>query len=231
VATAQSLITDALRLIGAVESGVTPTTDELNDGLAGLNAMLDSFCNERLLSYQVPQNTFPLVAGTATYAIGSAQTINVARPTNISSAFIRQGTYDAPPLKLLSREQYDELTDKTVGQAVPTMLFFEPSYPFGSVKLWPVPSSGLTLVFDSWQLFPVYALATTIALPPGYERMIKYNLACELAPMFTTQPSQTVMQVAGAAKASIKRMNSKHQDVRMIPADMGGRRANILTGP
>jgi hypothetical protein len=231
MSTAQNLISDALRLIGAVESGVSPTTDELNDGLTGLNSMLDSFCNERLLSYQVPQNTFPLVAGTSSYAIGAAQTINIARPQTISSAFIRQGTYDSPPLKLLSREQYDELTDKTVGQSVPTALFFEPSYPFGAVKLWPVPSSGLTLVFDTWQLFPVYALATTVALPPGYERMIKYNIACELAPMFNTQASPDVKQVAGMSKANIKRMNSKQQDVRMIPADMGSRRANILTGP
>jgi hypothetical protein len=232
MSTAQTLIVDAMRLLGIVESGVTPSTDELNDGLTALNAMLDSFSNERLETYQIVQNSVALVAGTASYAIGAAQTIAVARPTNINSAFVRQTASNIDyALEIITREAYDRIVYKPV-QSIPSQLFYDPGYPFGTIWLWPKPSAGLTLYFDTWQLFPTYVLSTTIALPQGYERMIKYNLACEIAPMFEIQPSQAIMLIAATSKANIKRMNAKNQDLRMgLPSELMRTKANIFSGP
>ena len=65
-----------------------------------------------------------------------------------------------------------------------------------------------TLVLDSWKpLSTLAALTTSLSLPPGYERALRYALALELAPEYGRQVSEIVMAAAVESKAAIKRMN------------------------
>ena len=72
MATAQTTINRALRLIGAISSGESPTTDESNDGLTALNAMLESWQLDRLTVFAFQDKTFTLVASDGSITLGAA---------------------------------------------------------------------------------------------------------------------------------------------------------------
>jgi hypothetical protein len=57
MATANSIIKRAIRLITADSSITTPDTYQLADGLEALNAMTDAFSIERLMIYQILEET------------------------------------------------------------------------------------------------------------------------------------------------------------------------------
>ena len=206
--TALDLITGAMRLIGAVDPGEQLTADEASDGLEQLNELLESLSNEGLACYQILQENFTLVAGTASYTIGSGATFSTTRPLNVLSGFIRNGSSDSP-LGILTREEYNRITNKTT-QGLPEYLFYEPSVANGRIYLYGIPDAAYVLYIDSQKQLQSFPLLTTaIVLPPGYKRMLRYNLAPEIAPEYNRKVPDAVLTIARESKASIKRLNSR----------------------
>ena len=77
MATAQTIINRALRLIGAIEAGETPTSDESADALEALNAMIESWQTERLFVYALVDTSFSMVAGDGSYTVGPSGNFNL----------------------------------------------------------------------------------------------------------------------------------------------------------
>ena len=69
------------------------------------------------------------------------------------------------------------------------------------------------------------------ALPPGFLRAFRYNLACELAPEFGVEPSRHVQRIAMTSKRNLKRINNP-DDLMSIPYPIVGNRQryNIYAG-
>ena len=67
--TALQLITNSMRLLGAVASGESPTTDEQNDSLVVLNDLLDSCNNKGLVVFANSNSAFSLIGGQQSYTI------------------------------------------------------------------------------------------------------------------------------------------------------------------
>lgn len=206
--TATDLISRSLRLLGVVGQGRrTLTANESNDGLEALNAMLDSFSLERMMVYQILQENFPITAGTADYSIGTGGDFNTARPIKVDSAFIRDGSTDLPVL-IIDRDAYDSVSVKS-STSRPQYLFYDTQYPLAYIRLLYVPDASYTLFISSWQPLQRFANATEdLALPPGYERMIAYNLAIELSAEFGVDASREVIALASQSKSIIKRINA-----------------------
>lgn len=216
--TALDIIRGAMRLIGAVDPGEQLTADEASDGLELLNELLESLSNEGLACHQILQENFALSSGVASYTIGSGATFNTTRPLNVLSAFIRDGGYDYP-LRVLTREEYDRFTPKTT-QYQPEYLYYEPSVANGRIYLYGVPAKAYAvtdgLYINSQKQLQQFALLTTeIVLPPGYKRMLRYNLAPELAPEYNRKVPDAVLAIARESKASIKRLNSRTPKLRL----------------
>jgi hypothetical protein len=218
MATALDIITDSLIDLGAIDPIEALTADEASHGLRRLNEMLESWSNERLAVYQILQENFALVAGTASYTIGSGASFNTTRPLNVLSAFIRDSGQDHP-LRILNREEYDRIQQKTT-QYQPEALYYEPSVANGRIYLFGVPPKNYTVTDGLWidsskQLQSFTALTTTVVLPPGYLRAIKSNLALELAPAYRRKPSEELMTIARESKANIKRTNARTPRLRL----------------
>ena len=64
------IISRALKDIGALEAGETPTADAAQDAFDMLNDMLDQWSNEDMMIYNFTEIIFPVVAGQTQYTIG-----------------------------------------------------------------------------------------------------------------------------------------------------------------
>jgi hypothetical protein len=233
MATALTIITRAMRLAGVFTKGTPPDDDEAADGLDALNTMLDSMSLERLFVYQLLQESKALTSSVGSYTIGSGGAFNTTRPTKIvDPCFVRDSGNNDTPLIILNAEQYGRIVGKTVDGSYPQYLFYDGAYVSGlaTIFLYPEPAASLTLYINSLkQLQQFTALTTEIALPPGYKRMLEYNLAVEFGPEFDVDIPDRVERIAAKSRANLKAINGV-TPVLSTSMVSGGLRANIFTG-
>lgn len=207
MATALDIINRAMRLLGVAAAGESLSAAEASDGLTALNQMLDSWGAERLSVYHRSSDSHTLVAGTGTYTIGSGATINTTRPVKIESALIREDDID-DPVTIVDGSRFDWISDKS-SEGRPDRLYYDADYPTGTINLHPVPDKAYTLLLYSHKPLTSFAsTATSVSLPPGYERALAYNLAVEMAPEFGKEAPATVVMVAAHAKNTFRRNNA-----------------------
>lgn len=234
MATARELIEGSMRLIGAIATGETASSEEATTALTVLNEMLDSWSTESLVIYDITREEFTLTPGTGAYTIGTSGAFNTPRPLKIENAAIEIQSASPTtemPLKLLSPDEWAAIATKDIASSIPTELFMDGAYPLATINLWPKPTAAEKLVIYSWKpLTAIAELGTSISLPPGYSKAVRYNLALELAPEYGRDPSTIVVANAAESKANIKRMNSKPVYLECDIGLLGRRTYNIMTG-
>ena len=225
-----------MRLIGEKSRGATLDTTEQTECLAEFNTFMDACANERLLCYQVQQDSKALTASTASYTIGTNGAFAVTRPTKIvDPCFIRDSASGDSPLKIIGAEEYGRIVSKSVGFTYPTHLFYDYGYSAtstGTIYLYPSPSTGLTLYINSWkQLGTVSTLSQQLMLPPGYQLFLESNFALHLAAGLVPV-SPELAKIARDSKVWIKTLNSPEQISRLDAGLVSpSSPASILTGP
>lgn len=227
--TAREIVTKAMQVAGILTKSESPSADEAVDGLYLLNSMVSSWSNESMLIYARSLESFPLVGGTTTYLMGLGQTFNTTRPNLIVDAFIRDAGNTDYPMMVISEEDYDTIITKSNPGGIPYWLTNDNGYPYQTLKLYPVPTSGgYSIYIRSEKVLTTFTLDTAVELPPGWELALIYNLSMLLSPIFGQPIDQTTMQMAKDSKGSIQRaiIKSRNMDV---PINAGWR-ANILTG-
>jgi hypothetical protein len=209
--TALQLITGSMRLIEAVESGETPTTDEQTDALAVLNQLLESWSIQGLAVYRREFSPYVTVASQASYVIGAGEEWDGARPTAINDAYVTINGYDYG-LRVLNDSEYAEEPSKTLESSIPESIYYDPAYPDGRVYVVPVPDAALTITLVHDEAFTALSsVSTVLLLPPGYERALRYALAVELAPEFGKTPSPIVISTAADSFGLLKSRNTQPQ--------------------
>ena len=78
------IITRALKDIGAIASGETPTPDEAQDAFDMLNDMIDQWSNEDMMVFYKTEIIFPLTQGQTQYTIGPGGQVNAGITGSIS---------------------------------------------------------------------------------------------------------------------------------------------------
>jgi len=208
MATTLDLIKRSLRILDVRGSGESIPADESADALSVLNAMLDEWRNEKLMAYAFRDETVTMVDGQGTYTVGPTGDLVTTRPVKIESAYFTEGGYDYP-INVLSRREWDAITDKTTTSSFVDSIQLEGTYPDATIKVWPVPNAANSINIKTWTPLSAMTLNQTLALPPGYENAIVYNLAIDIAPEFGREPTATIYRKAKSAKAGIKRVNSR----------------------
>lgn len=209
MATGQTLINRASRLIGAASIGETLSAEETEAGLDALNAMLDSWRNERLMVYAIQDESLTMVSAQASYTIGTGGDLNTTRPVRIEAAYMRASNTDYD-VDILNEREWAGIPDKTSTSDLVERIYYQPSMSTGTLYVWPVPNTANVLHLLTWTPLSTLATAsTTVTLPPGYEEAIAYNLALRIAPEHGISISPEVAEVARTSKAAIKRINSQ----------------------
>ncbi|HEX5321492.1 MAG TPA: hypothetical protein VFW46_20210 [Stellaceae bacterium] len=216
--TALDLITDALVSMGSYSPGETIGAADSATGLSVLNDMIDSWSNESLITYARKEQSVTLVPGKNVYTVGTGGDINDTRPLRIldgpGTCYVTDSVGNRYPVAVLNQDQWNLIGNVALSASnIPLGLFYDPQFPLGQIKLYPIPNIGWTLTFDSWlQLSEFPALTTALSLPPGYVRAIKRNLAIELWPYFKddkSTPGAAMVRAAAQSLAAIKRTNTK----------------------
>lgn len=216
--TATDILTSAAKALGYLGRTEVLSAGDANDALVCFNRMLDSWSNEKLMSYPVLERSFSLIAGTQTYTIGVGPPpgyINSTRPYDIVQAFVRDFNQNDYPVKVIPRDQWNDIGAKYITSQIPDQLFYDPQFPLGVINIFPVPLIGYTVFFDSTlDQVDQSSLVQAIQMPVGYERAYVFNLALDMMSMgfpCMLDDKGVLRLTANAmeAKGNIKRANMK----------------------
>ena len=224
--TAGDIITGALRLIGVVAEGESPSPESAADALSAMNQMIESWNTERLSVFSTQDQVFSWPATEIRRTLGPTGDFVGDRPILVddSSYFKDPTTGVSYGLKLINQQQYNGIALKTARSTYPQVMWVNMTYPDIEMYIYPVPTRVLEFHFVSVeQLSRPAILATNLTFPPGYLRAFRYNLACELAPEFGVEPSRQVSRIAMTSKRNLKRINNP-DDLMSIPYSIVGTR-------
>jgi hypothetical protein len=227
-------INGAMRLIGMLAEGETPSAAASQDALSAMNQMIDSWNTERLSVFSTQDQVFTWPASTLSRTLGPTGNFVGNRPVLLDDAtyFRDAATNVSYGIKIINQQQYNGIAVKTVTSTYPQVMWVNMTYPDIEMYVYPVPLRPLEWHFVSVEeLTQPAVLATTLSFPPGYLRAFKYNLACEIAAEFGVEPSPQVQRIAMTSKRNLKRINNP-DDVMAMPYGIvaNRQRYNIYSG-
>lgn len=232
--TAGDQINRALRLLGVLAEGETPSASVSQDALTALNQMIDSWNTERLSIFNTIDQVFNWPADEIQRHLGPTGDFVGVRPVLLDDAtyFRDPSTNVSFGIKFINQQQYDGIAVKTVTSTYPQVMWINMEYPNIQMTIYPKPTRLLEWHFISVQeLDQPATLATALTFPPGYLRAFVYNLAMELAPEFGVEPSPQVKRIAMTSKRNIKRINNP-DDIMSMPYSIVAtrQRFNVYAG-
>jgi hypothetical protein len=217
-------INRALRLLGVMAEGETPSASVSQDALMAMNQMIDSWNTERLSVFSTIDQIVNWPVNSINATLGPSGSLVRLNGTAVRPILVDDATYFRDPqtnvsygIKLINQQQYDGIAVKTVTSTYPQVMFVNMTYPDIDIYVYPKPTRLLEFHFISVEeLSQPATLATTLAFPPGYLRAFTYNLAMEIAPEFGVEPSPQVQRIAMTSKRNLKRINNP-DDVMAMP--------------
>jgi len=232
--TANDQINGALRVLGVLAEGETPSAATSQDALMALNQMIDSWNTERLSVFSTQDQVFTWPPNQIHRTLGPTGNFVGNRPI-----LLEDSTYFKDPtngisfgIKIINQQQYNGIAVKTVTSTYPQVMWINMDFPNIDMYVYPVPTKALEFHFVSVnELMSVPSLSTDIYMPPGYLRCFKYNLACEIANEFGIEPPPNVARIAMTSKRNLKRINNP-DDIMALPYSIVAtrQRFNIFAG-
>jgi len=200
--TRAQVITGALRKLGVLASGASPSTSQTNDGAEALNALIKAFHADGMPVWAIETTSFTVTSGTASYTIGPAQTINTVYPPLklLQARRISDGETNVP-LNVYTRYDFNNLPTSDTTTGTPVTLYYQPTISSGVatgvISLWPTPDDSTTEISIDYQrpFQDMDAATDNFDFPSYWMQALIYNLAWTLAPEYGTPPTdRTLLQ-------------------------------------
>lgn len=216
MATAAEVISRSMRLLGQLESGGTPTTEEYADGLTALNGVLADANNELGMCYALQEETLTLASADGSFTLGPSGDLVTTRPVEIIGAWIVESNV-SHSVRLIDEAEYQSINSKTQAGDWPDRALYRPGIPNGTLLLYPVQNATRTLKVLTRTPFTAFATTgDTVTLPPGWITYLAHELACVWAPEFELPSAPpAVVSRAGKLKANIRRANEASRPLVM----------------
>lgn len=234
--TARDVITQAMKDIGAIGVGQTPSAEDITDGFVRLNGMISQWAQKRWIVYHLINQVFT-ATGAVSYSIGLGGDIDTTRPAKVQAAFFRlqtSGSGNAVDYQLEvlnAREDYNRIALKQMN-SFPVCLFYDSGYPLGHIYIWPVPNSSYEIHLTLKQPLTQFTnLSDTVVFPPEYEEAMRLNLAVRLSIPFQL-PIQPQLAVMAKASLNVLRQANAQIPLMRFPSDLPGKaggRYNIFS--
>jgi hypothetical protein len=242
----------ALRLVGALRSGLDLSAAELTDSLQVFNDLLDSLSVERIMipaetvqTLDQNQATLALKANQQAYKLGNVngtEDFLLTRPSRLSRVSIMYSASQQTPVELpmdmVDSVGWQGISNKSTPSILPQVCFVDESnavFPDMVLYFWPVPTQANPVIFYLWQVLQQFPdLVTKFLFPPAYARMLRYNLAVDLAAEFPCdmQKFQIVQKIASETRSQVAGINVRPLEAVCDEAIVGshGKMGNIYTG-
>ena len=181
--TRDDIIKRALRLIGALAQGESPTTDQVTEAAVALNGLVKAWEADGMPLWAIKERTITLLANTTTY------TLTTPKPLKVIQAWYRNTTSNVDvPMRVITRDEYNRLGNKS-STGTPIQVYYEPRRDDGVLHVFPTPSAtdvtnvSIHIVYQA--PFEDFDLATdTPDFPQEWYDAVTYGLATRLAPEY-----------------------------------------------
>lgn len=241
MATARTIVEAALLELNVNQPGESCDAADALQGLAALNRMVDQNAAESLQIFSLTRTTWTIVSNDGSYTVGSGGNVNVARPVFIDHVNFQDTSTDPDTeyqMQPLNRDAYARITQKVLTRTLPSSWYYNPTYPLGTLELYPVPTSATLqgVLYAPAAVAQFTNLTTAVSLPPGYEEFLVTNLAVMLASSYGRAIDDTLVMRAMNSKAIVKRANIQLLDMSFEAGALpqgAGYPGNwwIMTGP
>jgi len=214
--TIRSTINGAMRKLGVLAEGEELTPGQLSDAMIDVNGLIEDFNNQNLLITHKVDNLYPkpdagwsnvITIGTAT-----GSTFEEVAPINIHTAFFRDSGSSDSPLAELSINEWGSIVNKqNIGR--PTKFYVSRDNQKLTIYFDMIPEADYTLHLIASMPYlgdginNQYTPDSEIDLDYGFERMIRLNLAIELADEYGAQVTQSLAILAQQSVDKIKDKN------------------------
>lgn len=233
----------AQRSSGVLGVGQTALAQDQTDATNLLILMMQQWRQKRWLVFRLDTVDFPLTSGQGTYTVGPANpaytpvppasppevvTNGNYRPANVQSCYLRlnvglgqpSASYpvDFPIRVLRSREEYDSIRLKAL-QSWPTAIYFDPTIPYGTLYIWPIPiQANFSFHIGFQQAIDLSVEGSTTldfdtVLPSESQLAIMWNLALQLCVAYKLPPDQ---QLQGAARATLNTLRQTNYSMQPL---------------
>ena len=185
--TRNELIQSAMRKIGALATGQTPSSEDYTNGQIALNSLISNLQGLGLTIWKRGEVSVTLTAN-RNYTIGIGQTVNVAFPLRIETAHLITTTGGArQELEIMGRAEFSRLNATSTGS--PTSISYQPKINLGVLSVWPIPDTASqtdkTILLTVRTAFEGFTTSTeTPDLPQEWQLPLIYGTAVLLAPEY-----------------------------------------------
>jgi hypothetical protein len=229
-----------LRDLGVLGAGEVAAAEDAADGLLVLNDWIDALKTEGLTVYSLTRTVWVLTGATS-YTIGTGGTINVDRPVSpkdianigyVDTSVTPNAEFtQGPPL---TEDDYQSIVNKTLTSPIPAAWYYNPTFPLGTLKPFPVPNGAYSgVIYTPANVAEFTATSDTISLPPGYRQYFRDGLKIRLAPTFHVPVTADMKEAFSESRANVKRANQRLVDVDLSEVAAmfsGSGPSNVYTG-
>lgn len=202
------IITAALRKLGVVAQGESPSTVQKNEASEALNLMVKAFIAEGMPLWKIAEYTLTLVADQSSYTVST-------RLLKVTQAFRTQNTDLDIPLRIITRDEYNRMGNKT-STGYPIAVYHDPRLSSSIVKIYPTPDTGAastnTVKLTYQAAFEDFDASTDEPdFPQEWYEALVYCLADRLAPEYGIHPTERrlIKEEAREAKEYAKSFGSE----------------------
>ena len=196
--TAYGIIDDAMHDAGILQEGQRPDSDQLASNLRRLNDILNLYQTQGLKLFLQEDITVPLVVGQTLYGLGpSGPSVVMPKPTRILSGFILNTSNVRRPLVILSRDDWERLSQVTGNNGAINSFFVDKQSYVLNLNLWPAPdtieaANTASFLTQTQVTNPIF-LTDQTSFPQEWRIALRWGLAddiCTGQPMAVQQRCQ-----------------------------------------
>lgn len=175
----------SLRKLGVLAEGQTPSVESYDNGTIAFNGLIGQFRALGMPLWARSEYSFSPTLNTASYNIGSGQTLNTPYPIKMLQAYrTDSGNTTHVPMEIVADYNYNMFPASSGGS--PIQLTYQPKVNMGVIKLWPTPdataiTSTITIIYQRPTEY-MGGLNDTLDMPEEWVNTVIYHLAVLLAP-------------------------------------------------